>query len=760
MRRSSLIGASVRSWINHGLRLGACSWFVLQLVNASAIASPTVFNDRYTFAAITGAQSATGALPILGELPAGVDVQQTVGSVTFGISAPSTRLAFDENLDSIEGAEIRISDIENLNATFSSPVYAFGFDFFEPTLQSEENQPFIDSTFTVNLKRGSLLVDSFDFNVSDDTPSFVGAWSQQAFDRVEIRESVGSVENELFGQFYSSSLRPADVLALHSGSHDPLTENWVRERSFTGINTFPVEGDQGRNAWGVDDDLVLGGSEGLYATTFGNHDLSRAMSNGWKLSADVRVVDQPSPIFAGPVAIEAFGNDRFNLFLGADASGTPIVSLGPNDTPLTLDGLDSGYHRYELTYDPARLEATLAVDGSVVRTAIPVDYNLPATPTVRFGSFANSTKGQGNYSLVKLEVQPESEDSFGKNLLGNPGFEENSTIGAFETTQFGQWNGDPSEVRTSDNEVQPFDTSMLKFIDVAQPGGDGDHGDVLQYVDLTSLAPLIQKGFVKAVASAKFNRIAGDETTDTQFDVTISGHNGAPAPYLDQISSLGWSRQSILSDSDISTWESVSTELKLPANTTFLQVRVSATENIFDDPGRIPDQEFHGHYADDTSLSLVLLGDFNQDGQWTLRDLEELTDALRHQASDSSYDLDENGTVSAEDRRFWVEKLAFTYFGDANLDGEFSSTDLIDVLKAGEYEDSIAMNSSWRDGDFSGDGEFTTDDLIVALQLGAYEQGPRTPIAAVPEPASSTLLLMTFAGAATLLSRRMRSKKP
>ena len=58
--------------------------------------------------------------------------------------------------------------------------------------------------------------------------------------------------------------------------------------------------------------------------------------------------------------------------------------------------------------------------------------------------------------------------------------------------------------------------------------------------------------------------------------------------------------------------------------------------------------------------------------------------------------------------------------GDANRDGVFNSTDLVQVFQAGEYEDGIAGNSTWEDGDWDNDQEFTTTDLVVAFQAGWY----------------------------------------
>jgi hypothetical protein len=58
--------------------------------------------------------------------------------------------------------------------------------------------------------------------------------------------------------------------------------------------------------------------------------------------------------------------------------------------------------------------------------------------------------------------------------------------------------------------------------------------------------------------------------------------------------------------------------------------------------------------------------------------------------------------------------------GDVNLDGFFDSSDLIELMARGEYEDGIVGNSHHLTGDFNGDGEFDTSDLITALAEGRY----------------------------------------
>ncbi len=42
------------------------------------------------------------------------------------------------------------------------------------------------------------------------------------------------------------------------------------------------------------------------------------------------------------------------------------------------------------------------------------------------------------------------------------------------------------------------------------------------------------------------------------------------------------------------------------------------------------------------------------------------------------------------------------------------------VFAVGEYEDGVARNSTFAEGDWNTDGDFTTDDLVLAFQLGGY----------------------------------------
>ena len=133
-------------------------------------------------------------------------------------------------------------------------------------------------------------------------------------------------------------------------------------------------------------------------------------------------------------------------------------------------------------------------------------------------------------------------------------------------------------------------------------------------------------------------------------------------------------------------------------------------------------------------------GDFNGDGILDIEDLRMLSAAIADGSAELQYDVDHSGLSDLQDRRHWVTDLRKTWIGDANLDGQFNSTDFVEVFQAGKFETNNA--AGWRHGDWDGDWRCSTSDFVMAFQDGGYEQGPRTALAAVPEPGASMLLVM------------------
>jgi hypothetical protein len=137
-----------------------------------------------------------------------------------------------------------------------------------------------------------------------------------------------------------------------------------------------------------------------------------------------------------------------------------------------------------------------------------------------------------------------------------------------------------------------------------------------------------------------------------------------------------------------------------------------------------------------------LLGDFNASGALDVGDIDDLSVQVRAGTNPPAYDVTGDAKVDDNDRTHWVTVLAKTYFGDANLDGQFNSTDFVLAFQQGEYEDTAQGNSTWADGDWNGDAEFNSTDFVTAFQGGGFELGPRPAGAAVPEPNSLVLWLV------------------
>jgi hypothetical protein len=187
-----------------------------------AHAALLTYSDQATFLAATGATDATGPLPNLGLRDDTVtpgSSTTTVGSVTFH----AARWAMGDDgfviggdwTTLLPGVDIAISDgpggspDESIDITFASAVYSAGFDFSEPSLdgivQNGCYTACVDSTFEVTLKDGATTVGSFQFNAADDTAAFVGVWSDVAFTALEVREIVGTDDDEFYGRVYTGN---------------------------------------------------------------------------------------------------------------------------------------------------------------------------------------------------------------------------------------------------------------------------------------------------------------------------------------------------------------------------------------------------------------------------------------------------------------------------------------------------------------------------------------------------------------------------
>jgi hypothetical protein len=141
-----------------------------------------------------------------------------------------------------------------------------------------------------------------------------------------------------------------------------------------------------------------------------------------------------------------------------------------------------------------------------------------------------------------------------------------------------------------------------------------------------------------------------------------------------------------------------------------------------------------------TPYATLVRGDFDENFSVDVRDIDLLSSAIRSASTDLKFDINLDSKIDAADRTFWIQDEKRTYFGDANLDGEFNSADFVQVFQAGQYEDIVPGNSTWSTGDWDGDGDFSSADFVVAFQASGYEKGPRTTVRAVPEPSNLFML--------------------
>ncbi len=111
-------------------------------------------------------------------------------------------------------------------------------------------------------------------------------------------------------------------------------------------------------------------------------------------------------------------------------------------------------------------------------------------------------------------------------------------------------------------------------------------------------------------------------------------------------------------------------------------------------------------------------GDVDDNGVTNADDVRQFCHAVR--ANNPRYETTNDRRIDANDLWQFVADVFGGAPGDANLDGRFNSSDLLQVFVAGQYEDSHLNNADWATGDWDCDGEFTSSDLVAALRHGTY----------------------------------------
>lgn len=142
---------------------------------------------------------------------------------------------------------------------------------------------------------------------------------------------------------------------------------------------------------------------------------------GWRLSLRVRVVNTPDPfatinvgginyLWSDVAATYRDGSRDWYLGIASQADGDPIIRL-PNSTSslastYALEGGGSGYHLYELVYDPVAASADLFVDGIELVSNMVGNATSGGQKRVMWGAMHSPDTGQGNYNFVRFANSP------------------------------------------------------------------------------------------------------------------------------------------------------------------------------------------------------------------------------------------------------------------------------------------------------------------------------------------------------------------
>lgn len=163
-------------------------------------------------------------------------------------------------------------------------------------------------------------------------------------------------------------------------------------------------------------------------------------------------------------------------------------------------------------------------------------------------------------------------------------------------------------------------------------------------------------------------------------------------------------------------------------------------------------------YIVQAPIERLTTGDFSDNRRLDVADINLLRQEISAPLGDLAFDLSNDGTVDVSDLQVWVQEFGPIPFGDSDLDGRFTSSDLIEVFTAGRYETGIT--ASWEEGDWNGDLRFDSGDLVFLFQTRtggcAFDDVDCNALMlhAVPEPSMLALAPIALLAAATAYRRR------
>lgn len=569
--------------------------------------------------------------------------------------------------------------------------------------------------------------------------------------------------------------------------------NWNNFRNNGGLGLFNPDPTELIDSSGAISDAVISWEVGASFFNRNNGVGNQRMMEGWFGLNDgddgyILIEDLPS----------SFTTASYDAYVYFDSNQS-----APNERTMTFTSGDLSIVGKEM---PANFGGTFfeASDGSAGNFVVFRDLTDPI-----FQLTADSDNGRAAITGIQLTTEPEPEpneppdpnapihvylassDGNSNNLFADNAGQNNWSLAGAELIDVNSLNtnissayrlSDPSEGFGGD--ASPFPGGNVTYELWVRPGentdghqvvfetGGGQNGtSILLREDALRLlnSSLNERGFdmevsLDGVDTSDFLQIVATlNQTDGEISVTVNGSAGGTASASDEgIVGRGGNRASLF------TWGSGLQNLgvldDMPGGTFNLGGRTELEDMTPEDltpfAGDIAMMNVFSRLLspEDIQASFDALvnvgppGDFNANGELDVDDLNRLSAAIRAGTNESVFDLDSNNEVDRDDREMWVRNLKNTWFGDANLDGEFNSSDFVQVFSAGKFE--TDEPADWEQGDWDGDHVFDTSDFVKAFTDGGFELGPRQAVNPVPEPSGTALLISCLS--MLLLIRRKR----
>ena len=202
------------------------------------------------------------------------------------------------------------------------------------------------------------------------------------------------------------------VVFEHQGQQGPVTQGWTQvpgPGAEGNVVVGPIASDapDGSPTWIIQDNSTASGSRWFYEGTPTPGEMTQALADGWTLRARIRVVNAPDALDYSVGVEVATGDRRFALFLSADSAGNPSALLwdgsGTSGSSVALTG--SGYHVYEMVYDPTTQTVDLYLDDTTTPAISGyAGFTFALPPRVIWGSNHSAGTGWGNYNLVRWSI--------------------------------------------------------------------------------------------------------------------------------------------------------------------------------------------------------------------------------------------------------------------------------------------------------------------------------------------------------------------